>query len=346
MRLEKFWSETTLSHIETAEGCAAMLTYHRSTWVEDADPKGKYNKLTLRPESTIRMHAGRNRRAAVATVKLEPSGTNIVAVTSSGHDIEVNDEGSFTIMLPYSGNVSVQVQKRSFHARSGEGLAFAPSRRKTSVKAAQGREFAAFMLKAPVAAPDHRRYTPRLLSGSPNFDLSIDAARSLADLIRYVMTDLTSQNPVLADPTAAQLVDTLIEQHLRSALDVWPEDQYPILLTPDPHFRRAVEFMQAHHCEPLKLDDIAEAIGTSYRNLQRVFRRSTGVTVWAYLTSIRMSQARRMLVSGTSVSVTAAAFECGIAHLGRFARQYQNVYGELPSQTLKRAKERKGIPGR
>ncbi|MBY6141883.1 AraC family transcriptional regulator [Leisingera daeponensis] len=323
-----------------------MLTYHRSIWVENADPKGKYSELTLRPESTIRMHAGRNRRAAVATAKLEPSGTNIVAVTSTGHDIEVNDEGSLTIMLPYSGDVSVRVQNRSFHARAGEGLAFTPSRRKTSVKAAQGREFAAFMLKAPVAATDLRRYTPRLLSGNPNFDLKIDAVRSLSDLIRYIMTDLSSQNPVLADTRAAQLVEALMKQHLQSALEVWPTDQYPTLLAPDPHFRRAVDFMRAHHCEPLQLEDIAEAAGISCRKLQRVFRRATGLTVWAYLTSIRMSQARRLLVSGAPVSVTAAAFECGIAHLGRFARQYQNAYGELPSQTLRRAKARVDMPGR
>ncbi len=323
-----------------------MLTYHRSVWVEDADPKGKYSELTLRPESKIKMHAGRNRRAAVAKTTSKTSGTRLLAVTSTGHDIEVDDEGSVTIMLPQSGDVSVQMQNRPFHAGAGEGLAFGPSRRKTSVRAACGREFAAFMLKAPVAPPDPGQPLPCLRGGIPNFGLSADAARSLSDLIRYVMTDLASRNPVLADPRAAQLIDALIEQHLKSALEVRPEEQYLPLPASDPHFRRAVDFMHAHCCEPLQLEDIAGASGISCRTLQRVFRRATGGTVWACLTSIRMSQARSMLMSGIPVSVTAAAFDCGIAHLGRFARQYQSAYGELPSQTLKRAKDRAGMPGR
>ena len=47
-----------------------------------------------------------------------------------------------------------------------------------------------------------------------------------------------------------------------------------------------------------------------------------------------------VLISGTVLlasSVAMIAHACGFQHLGRFAQSYYEVYGEHPSQTLRRS---------
>jgi len=54
---------------------------------------------------------------------------------------------------------------------------------------------------------------------------------------------------------------------------------------------------------------------------------------------VRLQVARdRLTRPGTGSSVTDIALDCGFVHLGRFSGQYRQAYGELPSETLARAR--------
>lgn len=72
----------------------------------------------------------------------------------------------------------------------------------------------------------------------------------------------------------------------------------------------------------------------SRRTLQYGFARVLGVNPLAYLKAVRLQQARRMLK--TAPSVTEAATACGFWHFGHFSQDYQLMFGELPSVTLRR----------
>ena len=48
-------------------------------------------------------------------------------------------------------------------------------------------------------------------------------------------------------------------------------------------------------------------------------------------------KARTNIQSGDYSTVTSAAFDAGVVHLSRFASVYQHIYGETPSETLKRS---------
>ena len=58
----------------------------------------------------------------------------------------------------------------------------------------------------------------------------------------------------------------------------------------------------------------------------------------AYLKQKRLEAARRTLLAASplTTSVTEVATQWGFFHLGRFARDYSQLFGELPSETLKR----------
>jgi AraC-like DNA-binding protein len=55
---------------------------------------------------------------------------------------------------------------------------------------------------------------------------------------------------------------------------------------------------------------------------------------------LRLNAMRRELLGATEETLRVAdlAQRHGIAHLGRFAGEYRRMFGELPSQTLRRAR--------
>ena len=95
---------------------------------------------------------------------------------------------------------------------------------------------------------------------------------------------------------------------------------------------------QAHR--PVRIAEIAKQAGVSPRSVERAFLR-TGCTPLEYLPGVRLERARRMLVEpGPALTVAEAATAAGIAQLGRFATEYRRRFGELPSQTLVRGRNR------
>ena len=62
----------------------------------------------------------------------------------------------------------------------------------------------------------------------------------------------------------------------------------------------------------------------------------------SYVRARALHEVRRELASGAAMSVTDAAFMWGFTELGRFARVYRDLYEELPSETLRTAKQRFG----
>jgi transcriptional regulator GlxA family with amidase domain len=56
------------------------------------------------------------------------------------------------------------------------------------------------------------------------------------------------------------------------------------------------------------------------------------------LKAIRLEHVNaELMAGGSSNSVTDVAIKWGFVHLGRFAQMYRDRYGELPSETLRRA---------
>jgi AraC family transcriptional regulator, ethanolamine operon transcriptional activator len=88
---------------------------------------------------------------------------------------------------------------------------------------------------------------------------------------------------------------------------------------------------------PLYSRELAEQIGVSTRTLQSAALEARNMTLHGYLRWKRLMAARQKLLSGAT-SVTTAALESGFWHLSDFARRYRELFGELPSSTLRSAR--------
>jgi len=91
-------------------------------------------------------------------------------------------------------------------------------------------------------------------------------------------------------------------------------------------------------CCPLSVAELTVELGLSRRTLQSACHETVGLSPVKYLRALRLSEARRMM--DRSASVTEAATQFGFWHLGYFARDYQAMFGELPSTTLQRHRRR------
>jgi transcriptional regulator GlxA family with amidase domain len=111
------------------------------------------------------------------------------------------------------------------------------------------------------------------------------------------------------------------------------------------HYRQIVELIEdmarGQADEPLHIDDICRAAGVSQRTLRNAFQVVYGSSPYRHLRTMRMSEARKALLSPASPSqtVTDVAMHFGFLELGRFSVEYRRAFGERPSATLRRALE-------
>ncbi|MGD9480291.1 MULTISPECIES: helix-turn-helix transcriptional regulator [Rhizobiaceae] len=96
--------------------------------------------------------------------------------------------------------------------------------------------------------------------------------------------------------------------------------------------------MIANIAEPLTLDKIAAVSGVSERALQMGFRQFKMTTPMAYLRYLRLEAMHQDLKGGQpGMELKEVGLRWGFLHMGRMAAEYRSRYGELPSETYKRA---------
>ena len=98
-----------------------------------------------------------------------------------------------------------------------------------------------------------------------------------------------------------------------------------------------VAYVEAHAREPLTPQELARVGCMSVRTLHASFRQALGETPMSYLRRVRLDRVREELLRGNParVRVTDVATAWGFCHQSRFAQQYRDRFGELPSRTLR-----------
>lgn len=103
------------------------------------------------------------------------------------------------------------------------------------------------------------------------------------------------------------------------------------------HIIRAVKFMNANISRPLRLKEIAHAVGVHPRSLQLAFRSFCHCTPLEYLRDLRLQGIRKDLLDPERPnSVGAIAYAWGFASVSLLSRHYRKAFGETPSLTLAR----------
>ena len=103
------------------------------------------------------------------------------------------------------------------------------------------------------------------------------------------------------------------------------------------YVKRVEEYIDLHAEKPLTIADMTAIAGVSERALYNGFRTWRGTSPKSYLKAIRLDRVRTELLGLKSKAgnVSDIARECGFRHMGNFARDYRQRFGERPSETLR-----------
>lgn len=103
--------------------------------------------------------------------------------------------------------------------------------------------------------------------------------------------------------------------------------------------QNVIDYVDRHAHDPLTLETLVDVAGVSGRALQTAFQRHGGMSPIEYVRHVRLHRARTDLLAAdpnAGVTVTSVALKWGFGHFGRFSSYYQDLFGELPSDTLRR----------
>ena len=98
----------------------------------------------------------------------------------------------------------------------------------------------------------------------------------------------------------------------------------------------AIDYMRENIGQQICMADIVAAAGAPERTLRKHFLRFFGLAPLTFFRRLRLAAARDALLANSGGSVTDIASGFGIAHFGRFSRDYRRSFGELPSATRRR----------
>jgi AraC-like DNA-binding protein len=143
----------------------------------------------------------------------------------------------------------------------------------------------------------------------------------------------------LAHPQAARALDeALVSAMIMCLTDGEPKREGAGTHRHSTIMARLEDFLAANRGEPVYLAEICVATGATERTLRACCQEHLGMGVIRYLWLRRMHLAHCALSRATPVTatVTEIATECGFWEFGRFSVEYRALFGEPPSETLRR----------
>jgi AraC-like DNA-binding protein len=173
--------------------------------------------------------------------------------------------------------------------------------------------------------------------------IELGIVANLAHFVGAVVSDMSENRSVFFDDRIATQTERALQLLLLKSLAAVhyghaPETVGATVSAPAPFYvRRAEIFMRENLAEALSLADLTEAAGVSSRTLQYGFRLYRQTTPMEALRKIRLTAARRALVSlpASGGSVGEIALRCGYVSLSHFSRDYRACFGESPSETVR-----------
>jgi AraC-like DNA-binding protein len=185
----------------------------------------------------------------------------------------------------------------------------------------------------------------------PSIDLTSEFGLSLKNFAQFLWQAATKRETTAAQAaTTHQSVDfaPLVLQKLEQAFLACLIEGLPsnyseeILYRTDGAFARHVHkartFIESRLNEEIKLGDIAAATGVCPRLLQKAFSDHCGCSPMRFVTLARLHQIRQELTqASTNTKIVDVMMQYQFTQGGKFAKEYHQLFGEKPSETLKKS---------
>lgn len=170
-------------------------------------------------------------------------------------------------------------------------------------------------------------------------DLKTPAGRHLRNTVFYAAEAVDGplsggNNPIAISHLEDTLLSCVLATQPNSYMDLYRSRSHSAPLPY--HVKRARDFIHAHAARRITASELAAEAGCAYRTLQISFQDAFEMSPMAYLKTVRLQNVRRELsVADNAATVSQVARAWGFVSMSNFAREYQKLFGELPSETLR-----------
>lgn len=185
------------------------------------------------------------------------------------------------------------------------------------------REIASLMLDMPAAtgrpsAPDSRAMTTGALT--PPLLEAFDRLLALLDQ----PADIPALAPLIRREIHYRLLAGEAGARLR---------QIATVDTQSHQVARAIAQLNARFAEPLRVEALAREVGMSLTTFHHHFKSLTAMSPLQYQKQLRLTEARRLMLS-ERLDASTAAFRVGYESPSQFSREYRRMFGTPPSRDM------------
>lgn len=265
-----------------------------------------------------------------------------VGAMSYGTEVRISgveDQDFILLMLPLRGAADIGLRHQAIDSHAGRAVVASTvelDRMRWSADCSQ------IVVQIATAAIDRQvalmtgRGVREPLRFAPEMDIA-PGRLSWWNYVALLLDELGQAEAFGARASIAHLESLLIIKLLESQPSNYSDQLQPQQTRIAPqHVRRVERFIEEHIDRPIALEELVAVSGVSARALFDGFRRFRELSPMAYARSIRLARVRQdLLHAQEGETVTTIACRWGFFQFGRFAGQYREAFGELPSETLR-----------
>ena len=248
----------------------------------------------------------------------------------------------YMIEIPLSGSACINYGKNSVKSEASVGAVVSSLQPVSSEWSSDAKR-----LMVQIDRDTIERYATSIL-GHPlknplDFNLELDLSSSIGCGLRSYVEHITQQ--INEDNyfskyhlVRRQVMRSILAMLLNGQANNYSEEMKAIETPGAPkHIQRAYDYIMVHYDKDIGIDDIVRVSGISSRSLFAGFKRYKGVSPMMALKTRRLQAVHDELKQlGPGETITRIAYKWGFSHMGNFAKDYQKMFGELPSETIQK----------
>jgi AraC-like DNA-binding protein len=252
--------------------------------------------------------------------------------------------GAYHVNVPISGNVASACGPRETITTPTRAAVFTPHENSVLPSWSEDASQIWIKIQKPALEAELEALLGHPIAGHVRFELAMDLAnrhaQSWLSVLRLILIELDrpgglhEHSPTYCDQLAKLLISGLVQTQAHDYLD---ELCRPLRPARPRTVKRVIDLIEADPGVNHTLSDLARHAGVGARRLEISFQDSFNTSPMAYLRKIKLARARADLLTGAE-TVMSVAYRWGFNTLGRFSATYRRTYGELPSDTLRRAR--------
>lgn len=101
--------------------------------------------------------------------------------------------------------------------------------------------------------------------------------------------------------------------------------------------REAIGWIRVHYDQPMRIEALAGLAGMSLASFHRHFRAATAMSPLQYQKTLRLQEARRLLIANPDAA--RAGYAVGYESASQFSREYTRMFGAPPARDAVRLRE-------